>query len=207
MRERWLSTHQMLLAALMLLAPFLGAKVTHTFGLNWTAGILAVAVVYTLVDIINELNGPRTAGFTILAGSVIRIGLFVTLVPIALALPTEFAPVGWHGVVRLAARVLLAGELSVLLPNLFFDIPLFAEMRKRDIGTFFIRTNVTNVLSNMVATFIFVVVAFGGTPVATWRLFFGQLAARLLVTAALSPFSTLWVRWLNHHASKEPVFG
>lgn len=194
---RWLAGHQMAIAALLILAPILAVKVVPTWGFRWTASLIAVTFIYAFIDVINEIWGPREARFTIIVGSVIRVVLFLTLVPIVLALPTALVPEGFNEVVELTARVFLAGEIAVLLGNLLFDIPIFARLKNKEIGGFFVRTNVSNLVSNTLSAAMFSLIAFAGTPLASWRLFFGQIVFRYIFAFAVSPFTTLWVRWMR----------
>jgi uncharacterized PurR-regulated membrane protein YhhQ (DUF165 family) len=94
-KDNALAAHQMVVMGLLMLAPFLGAKVARVGDLSFVAALVAIALVYALLDVINEVWGATRAVETITLAVAVRIVLLVTMVPLAVALPTLHAPAGY----------------------------------------------------------------------------------------------------------------
>jgi queuosine precursor transporter len=199
LRRSALNFHQMAVAMLAISAPILGTKVVDFGPWKWTAGTVIAALVYTLVDVINERWGAWNAGATVAMSTVLRLTISLLLIPLIVALPTAYAPEGYNGFVGSALRVLLASEFSILVGNLLVDIPFFSWLKRRkNIGGFFVRTNVTNIVSAVISTTLFTTIAFAGVqPIGT--LIVGNLVARFVFMFALSPLSTAWVWWMGRN--------
>jgi queuosine precursor transporter len=196
-RSTYLSFHQMIIAGLMIISPVVGTKVVELWGVKFTASVLAAILIYAMMDIVNELWGAGEAGRTIVIGTIVRLFIYLLFVPMVLLLPTGYAPEGYTEVLESVGRLFVAGEVALLLGNLIFDIPLFAHLKQRRIkGGFFARTNISNVISTVLSTFIFVTIAFWGVQ-PIWSVFSGQLGMRIGLGILISPVTTLWVKYLR----------
>lgn len=178
-----------------------------TFHLSASVAIFVVPLVYAINDIITEVYGkPR-------AQSIVRSGLFMVFflmvfATLATSLPptVRFAKINpaYLTVFGLSIRI-AASSLTAFAIGEFTDVLIFARLRKK-LGTkgLWIRTNVSNFVSQFLDTTIFIFLAFYSLslPVgANITFLFGIILPYWLLKCFMSiietPLVYLGVKWLR----------
>lgn len=178
-----------------------------TFHVSASVAIFVVPLVYSVNDIITEVFGkPR-------AQSIVRSGLFMVLLLmlfslLATSLPAtpRFAKVNpaYQTIFGLSIRIAAASLIAFAIGE-FTDVLIFARLRKR-LGTkgLWIRTNVSNFLSQFLDTTIFMFLAFYALNlplVANISFLFGLILPYWLLKCLMSVIETplvyLGVKWLK----------
>jgi len=180
----------MVYASLIVISPILGTKVVDIFGVKFTAGVFTILAAFALLDVVNELWGPKDARFLAVAIILIRIALFVAVVPLVVLLPAYLEPPGYAGVLQTSVRTFLASEANTLVQNVLIDIPIFHRLKKIKFG-FYFRANATNLISWTFGSVVFVLISYLGSGKPILPIMAGQTLIKL-------PFSFLysWVGWL-----------
>lgn len=193
-------THSMVIAALFAIAPVLGAKIGEVSGVVFACGVIAIALIYSFMDVVNEVWGKPVANRVIITATAVRIALYMIVIPIVMAIPASSHSTDIAEVFDRTWRVFVAGEIAILAGNLVFDIPFFAWLKKKRLkGGFWVRTNLTNLFSTVLSVALFMTMAFWGNPDAppVWKLSIGQITMRTGITFLLSfPFA-IWAKYLK----------
>ncbi len=172
----------MTFSALVVLSPILGTKVVDLAGIKFTAGIFTILFAFGLLDVVNELFGKREARFLVVAVFILRIAIFLAVIPALLGAPAHLEPAGYSGVLRMSIRTFVASEILTLVQNLFLDIPIFNRLKKAR-GGFFLRANVSNIISWTFGTFCFVLISFGGRGRPLLPIIAGQTIVKFPLSA------------------------
>jgi uncharacterized integral membrane protein (TIGR00697 family) len=174
----------MVYASLVVISPVLGTKVVDIFGVKFTAGVFTILAGFALLDVVNELWGPKDARFLAVAIVLIRIVLFVAVVPLIVLLPAYLEPPGYAGVLRMSVRTFLASEANTLVQNVLIDIPIFHRLKKIKFG-FYFRANLTNLISWTFGSVVFVLISYLGSGKPLLPIMAGQTLIKF-------PFSLLY---------------
>jgi queuosine precursor transporter len=152
----------------VLISNIMGAKTfplftIGTYTLNATVAIFVLPLVYMINDVITEVHGRRRAR------SVIMISLILTVLTtlfalLATALPpsTRFAPseAAYEQVFGVSIRFAIASLLAFATAE-FLDVKVFTALRdKYGAKALWLRTNVSNFISEFVDTIVFMLFAF-----------------------------------------------
>lgn len=201
-------------------AELMGAKtfpITHigTFKLNASVGIFVIPVIFTITDIITEVYGKERARSVVRSGFVV-IFLIMLFAMLATHLPpsTRFVPSEkayddiFGKSVRIAAASLIAFAFSELL-----DVYLFSKIReKTGSKLLWLRTNVSNFISEFFDTALFITLAFyalnkpfGDNTIFLWSLIFPYWMLKNVMSAIETPFVYLGVRWLRSDTSSDGI--
>ncbi len=172
----------MTFSALVVVSPILGTKVVDLAGVKFTAGIFTILFAFSLLDVVNELYGRGEARFLVVAVFVLRIGIFLAVIPAVLSAPVHLEPAGYAGVLRMGVRTFVASEILTLVQNMFLDIPIFNRMKKAR-GGFFLRANVSNIVSWTFGTFCFVLISFAGQGRPLLPIIAGQTLVKFPLSA------------------------
>lgn len=178
-----------------------------TFHLSASVAIFVVPLIYSVNDIITEVLGkPR-------AQSVVRSGLFMVFLLMCFsALATTLPPTprflsvnpAYQTIFGLSIRI-SAASLTAFAIGEFVDVLIFARLRKR-LGTkgLWIRTNVSNFVSQFLDTAIFMFLAFYSFNLpfaANFSFLFGLILPYWLLKCFMSiietPLVYLGVKWLK----------
>ena len=183
----------MVFAAMTAISPVLGTKVISVLNVRFTAGIFTMLLAYSLLDVVNELWGKAEARFLAVAVVVIRLVLFLAVIPLVVALPAYIAPAGYEGVLRMSLRTFLASEIGALVQNVVIDIPVFHALKKAKPG-FLFRANASNILSWSFGTVCFVVVSYWGAPKPLLPIIIGQTLIKFPLSFLYSAVGYVIVR-------------
>jgi len=167
----------MIFTALAVLTPILATKVANLFGVKFVAGIFTMLFAFSLLNVVNELWGKRDARFLAVSIVLVRLVLFLGLIPLILKLPAYLEPAGHAGLLTMSIRTFLASEVATLVQNVFIEIPLFHALKKIKFG-FQFRANLSNITSWSFGTISFVLISFWGAPKSLFPIMIGQLLVK-----------------------------
>lgn len=192
-------------------AELMGAKtfplLEWPFRLNASVAIFTVPLIFSINDIITEVYGK------VRARSVVRSGLFVILLTIlyswlTTSLPpsARFAPneAAYDTIFTFSIRMSIA-SLAAFAISQFFDVYVFARIRERMGNSgLWLRNNVSNILSQFVDTFIFMVLAFysletsfGANVAFLWSIILPYWMLKNCMSALITPLVYAGVTWLK----------
>ena len=185
----------------------LGLKIMpFVWGLHVSVGIFFFPFVILTLDVVGEVYGKKMAKLFVLAGFLSTV-LFILYSLLSIAMP--WAPAGewvhasYDTVFGISVRIAIASALAFVIGE-YQDVIVFFFFRDRlnpRFGTrlFWLRSNLSNIWSQLLDTIIFMTIAFYGiydTPllinlIISWWLF--KVAAGALFT----PLSYLGLRLLR----------
>ena len=90
--NRYYALIVMAFSALVVISPILGTKVVSLFGIKFTAGLFTILLGFSLLDVVNEIFGKKEAKYLAVSVVVIRLVLFVVIIPIVIKLPSYLEP-------------------------------------------------------------------------------------------------------------------
>lgn len=183
----------MVFSSLAFLSPVLGTKVVNLGGIKFTAGIFTMLLAYSLLDVVNELWGKAEARFLAAGIVIVRIVLFLGVVPLVIKWPAYLEPAGYSGLLGLSLRTFLASEVGTLVQNVFIDIPIFHALKKVKLG-FLFRANASNIISWTFGTVAFVFVSYWGASKSLWPVILGQTLVKFPLSFAYSGVAWMIVR-------------
>jgi len=160
-------------ASLAVISPVLGTKAATLFGVKFAAGTFTILLAYSLLDVVNELWGREEARFLAVSIVLIRLVLFLGVVPLIVKLPAYLEPAGYAGVLSMSMRTFLASEIGTLVQNVLIDIPIFHALKKIKLG-FLFRANLSNIISWTFGTAAFVLISYWGAPKPLLPVLIGQ---------------------------------
>ncbi len=187
----------------------LGLKIMpFLFGSHLSVAVFSFPIVFLMTDVIGEVFGKRIAKFFVLAGFV-STALFIAYSFLSLAMPWflegEWARAGYDQIFGVSIRVAV-GSLVAFLVAEYQDVFSFFFFRAK-FGTkhFWLRSNLSNVWSQLLDSVIFMLIAFAGiypwatlmSIIITWWLF--KVAMGVLYT----PLSYLGIYLLHDHTTSQ----
>ncbi|MCC6243521.1 MAG: queuosine precursor transporter [Gemmatimonadaceae bacterium] len=187
----------------------LGMKVMPlALGFDLSVGAFMFPVVFIMTDVIGEVYGRRVARLFVLAGFV-STALFTLYTAVALAMPWSDTAAAlrssYNQIFGLSARIAGASLLAFIVSE-YQDVAAFFFFKRR-LGErgFWLRSNLSNLWSQLLDTSLFMIVAFWGVYevsallrlVVSWWLF--KVAMGVLYT----PLAYAGVRLLRGRASPD----
>lgn len=188
----------------ILAANALAAKLFVLGPVHVTAGALAIPIVYLTTDLINELYGERSTRAVIWMGLLANL-ILVGMSRVCIAVPAS--PLGatqaeFVAIFSVTYRVVLASMLAYLVSSML-DARLFSVIKGwTGARHFWLRKNGSTVISQLIDTALFVLVAFTGLVpwhVIPWMIL-GQYLAKIIAAPLGTPltYAVLWLakqRW------------
>jgi uncharacterized integral membrane protein (TIGR00697 family) len=184
-----------LAAASFVITPILGVKSIVLGPLIVLGGQISMIFAYGLIDVAHDVWGRAQAIRTIVVAAMAR--LFVWSMIGLVALSPGGAPSGWERVLHESFRYFLAGELAMLLSQLFVDVRVFAWVRERLRRGFWVRYNLSNLLSQTLTFALFVPLALAGTGRPLLAIFVSGILLRLLLSFIMTPIFAGLARWVK----------
>lgn len=186
-----LSTLIGLYCSLAVLAPILSNRLVEIGHFKIVLGGLFAAFAASLLDVVNNNWGMKTARTTVLASLLTRFIVYA-LVTAAMFLPVVRETPGYQEMILTGIRLLLAAEISSAISQYFIDIPVFDYM-KRKFKFFLFRYNLSNVVSQIIQGVIFVYAGFWGTDKAHLipHLIVGGFVLKFGLQITISPLMAL----------------
>jgi uncharacterized integral membrane protein (TIGR00697 family) len=186
----------MIYSSLVVVSPILGTKVVDLFGLKFTAGIFTILAAFSLLDVVNEVWGKSDARFLAVFIILVRVAIYMAIIPLVLGLPAYIEPSGYSGLLRLSVRTFFASEVNVLVQNVLIDIPIFHRLKRIKFG-FFFRANVSNIISWSVGTACFVLISYWGSGKMLLPIILGQTAIKFPLSFVYAWVGLLVVKKAN----------
>jgi uncharacterized integral membrane protein (TIGR00697 family) len=109
--NRYYTLIVMAFSALIVISPILGTKVIDVFGVKFTAGLFTILLGFSLLDIVNEIFGKKEARYLAISVVLIRLVLFVVIVPIIIKMPSYLEPAGYSNLLYMGMRTFVASEI------------------------------------------------------------------------------------------------
>ncbi len=193
----------------LLAANTLGLKIMpFLFDFHLSVAVFSFPVVFLMTDVIGEVFGKRTAKFFVLAGFV-STALFIAYSFLSLAMPWspegEWARAGYNQIFGTSIRIAVASLAAFLIAE-YQDVFSFFFFRTR-FGTkhFWLRSNLSNLWSQLLDSVIFMIIAFAGiyptgtliSIIISWWLF------KVAMGALYTPLSYFGIYLLRDHTTNQ----
>lgn len=183
----------MLVAGLYVMTSIVGLKAVPFGPFVIASGVLLIAAVKPILDVINEVYGAQATRATVVNMSIVRAVVFAALYGISL-LPAVKEPPGFSDLLVGSVWLFLAGVLAELVASLAFDVPIFTWLKEHTRSPFLLRQYMSNA-SLVVQTAVFATIYTLVVPGIPWgRFFIGQTVALVIVSSILAPVAALVVR-------------
>ncbi|RZT21076.1 queuosine precursor transporter [Fictibacillus sp. BK138] len=181
------------IAAATILANLQVVKTIEMFGLVMTLGNVIYGTIYLATDLLNEKYGEKEAKKAVWFGffTLVMTTIIMQLVLVFEPHESDFAQTHLEALFGLMPRLAL-GSLTAYLVSQYLDVKLFAKLREKFSrpDQLWIRNNGSTMVSQLIDTFIFCMIAFAG--VFSWdvwlQIFFTTYVIKFVVSAASTPF-------------------
>ncbi len=195
----------------LVIAQFLAAKLVKldipSIGvLIFPSGILAYGVTFLCTDVISEIWGEKRASVTVFCG---LLAVITSLILIKLSMMLPAKP-GWmmtepfNEIAEMIVRVTLASIVAYLVSQ-YHDVFMFHFLKKATKGRFlWLRNNISTVLSQLIDTVIFVLIAFYGKidKAGLIALITGQFLVKFAIAVIDTPLAYLLVNLIRKHIAR-----
>jgi queuosine precursor transporter len=163
MQIKYLDALLALYITTIIASELMGSKIFTLFGVNASVAIFLLPITFSINDIVTEVYGKKRAISFVQSGLLMLVFLlFFNLLTLALPPATRFAPTNeaYTTVFGKSLRIILASLTAFWLAERF-DVLVFSKLRQR-FGTsrLWLRNNLSNFLSQLCDTTIFMVLAF-----------------------------------------------
>jgi len=182
----------------------LGGKVVPFLGLGASVGIFMVPVTFLITDIVAEVYGRRVATQFVLGGIVTLVVVLLYTALFLVLPPHDRFPFNdeYLTIFGGSARIMVASITGFALSQ-FHDVWAFEFWKKKTGGRFlWLRNNLSTMVSQLIDTLVFMMIAFYQvTPAYTFEFIIGLAIPYYLLKIGFSlidtPFVYLGVRWLR----------
>lgn len=185
----------------MLVSNIIATKMISLGSLIVPAAVIVFPLTYILSDIFSEVYGYRASRITAWYAFGANL-LMVVFFKIAVMLPgapfwSEEAQRAFAATLDGTWRILLASLTAYMVGDFINDI-IFARMRKRQGRKYFgVRAIVSSMFGNAVDSFVFITIAFWGTPLFSYAVIPSQWGVKMLYEIILLPITILIVKKLR----------
>jgi len=180
------------------------SKTIELFGLTATLGNIVYAGSFLATDILNELLGPRAARRGVWIGFFSVVTLMVLMQLALLFTPAPSDTMQDHLVVVFGVlpRITLASLVAYIVSQQH-DVWAYQFWRSRFPGPMWLRNNLSTVVSQLIDSVLFTVVAFLGVfpPVVLIEIVVTTYLFKAVVALIDTPFLYLSVRWATKNES------
>ena len=153
-------------------------------------GVFIYALTFTLIDLVNEQLGKVRARRVVYTAFFANVLLAAYTIFLAALPGVATAPQGGARVLSGTPRIVVAGLAAYLVSSLL-DVHIFAWWRRRGDHKPWARVLVSNTLSTLVDSALFITLAFAGIyPIAP--LIIGQYLVKMTMTVASLPLIYLY---------------
>lgn len=144
----------------------LGLKIMpFLFGSHLSVAVFSFPVVFLMTDVIGEVYGKKMARFFVLAGF-ISTALFIVYSFLSLSMPWSeaglWAKDGYNQIFAISVRVSVASLAAFLIAEWQDVVSFFFFREKFGTSRFWLRSNLSNLWSQLLDSIIFMVIAFAG---------------------------------------------
>lgn len=180
----------------------LGLKIMpFLFGTHLSVAVFSFPIVFITTDVIGELYGKKVARFFVISG-IVSIALFLFYSLISIAMPWAeaglWAKESYETIFGVSMRIALASLAAFAIAQ-YQDVFSFFFFKKYFGKFFWLRSNLSNIWSQLLDSTIFMVIAFYGvyetnvliSIIFTWWLY------KVAMGFAYTPLSYLALRLLR----------
>jgi hypothetical protein len=181
----------------------LGSKLITLLGANISVGIIAFPITFFINDIVTEIAGKKRARHFVRTGLYMLILLFffvwiARLLPAASFYKNSDA---YNSVFSNSMRIIVA-SLSAFVISELLDIAIFSKIRDTLKKYFWLRSNVSNIISQFIDTTVFTFIAFYlAQPhydvAKMFALILPYWGLKILFSFVQTPLAYLGVWWLK----------
>lgn len=189
---------------LLMIANLISNKTLTAFGLVFPAGVLTYSLTFTISNMINELLGRKVMFFIIKLSACLII---VQYLFVAVAVHSPGSPF-WVNQAAYSAILLNKFRIFIASITAFFisqsiNIWLFDFLKqKHKSGHLWFRKNISTVFSQIIDSFIFILVAFSYTTLPVFDLLAGQLVCKVTISLLDTPVIYIAVSSLKEKLPK-----
>ncbi len=194
-------------------AELMGGKTFHlfnigSFALNASVAIFLLPLTFGINDVIVEVKGKARAQSLVRSGLIVIFLLILfSLLAVVLPASSRFMPTegAYAEIFQISIRFSIASLLSFAFSELL-DVFIFYKIRQK-LGARFLwlRTNVSNILSQFVDTFVFITLAFyaldkglGSNMIFIFSLIIPYWLLKCFMSVIETPLVYCGVAWLKH---------
>ncbi len=196
----------------VLLSELMGAKTVPlfsigSFNVNGTVSLLVLPLIYSINDVVVEVYGKERAK-SLIRTSLVMIFFILIYALIATSLPpsTRFKPTeaAYDTIFGLSARFAAASLIAFIVSE-FLDVYIFSKVRQKlGKGKLWLRTNVSNFVSQFIDVAIFMILAFYAFDLSAAENFsfiagiaIPYYLLRCFMSVIETPFVYVGVKWLK----------
>lgn len=182
----------------------LGGKITSLFGVSVSVGIFMVPLTFLITDIVEEVYGKRMAKNFLISGVVVLV-VILLYTALFVILPSH-ERYSFNEEYRIifgsSLRMILASLIAFVLSQTH-DLWAFSFWKKKTHGkALWLRNNLSTVVSQLIDTFVFMMIAFYHiTPKFSFWFIVQLMIPYYLFKVAFAlidtPFIYLGVKWLR----------
>jgi len=187
-----------LFVGLLILSNIISVKLFEVGGFVLPAAAIVYVVTYLLTDVIGEVYGKKMAMRTV------KAGLLAQIIASIFILISIYLPPAEHFGLQAEYQTILAGGFRITIASLtayvssqFLDVGIFHYLKKKH-GTkkLWLRNNTSTIVSQLVDTGIFIIIAFIGTvPTSVLiSMIVVQYIFKFIVAVADTPITYLLVK-------------
>jgi len=185
----------------MLVSNIIATKMISLGSLVVPAALIVFPITYILSDIFSEVYGYKASRITAWYAFGANL-LMVVFFKIAVMLPgapfwSEEAQKAFEATLNGTWRILLASLTAYMIGDFINDV-IFAKMKKKHgEKRFGVRAIVSSMFGNAVDSFVFITIAFWGTPLFSYAVIPSQWGIKMLYEIILLPITILVVKKLK----------
>ena len=184
-----------------------GSKLIAIGPLSASATVFIYALSFLITDIVSELFGRQIANLFVWFGIAIMIietAIFQLAIwtPPAAFFETQAA---YEAVLGVSWRFLVAGVTAYFISQ-FFDVFIFLYLRKITHFRFlWLRINISSIISLLIDSLIFIVIAFAGTVPHLGPIILGQYAIKVIIALLDTPIIYAVVLGIGYRNSENII--
>jgi len=185
-------------------------EMVELFGMTATLGNVLYGSIFLATDILGEVYGKAEARRGVILGfaALILMTIYMQLTLLYRPAPVDFARPHLAALFSWMPRIALASATAYGISQMH-DVWAFHFWKERTRGRhLWIRNNASTIVSQLIDTAIFTVIAFwGAMPARTlWEIFLTAYAIKVLVALFDTPFMYL-ARWMAPQARRADAMG
>ncbi|MCK9274456.1 MAG: queuosine precursor transporter [Syntrophales bacterium] len=187
-----------LFLACLLLANILASKIVCVGGFILPAAIILYPFTFLLTDVVSEIEGRKSARDLVIAGFYLSCIMVLVLFLGKILPPASFWPhqEAYETILGATPRIVAASMIAYLISQ-NHDVWAFHWWKQKTAGRhLWLRNNMSTVVSQLIDSVIFIVIAFGGIyPVTViGTMIISQYAVKLVIALVDTPFCYILVR-------------
>lgn len=181
--------------SLLVVSNVIAVKTISIGGLIGPAAVICYSLTFAVTDTISEIWGKKTTQYLVLLGlgATVLSALFIRLAIAMKGSPFWENQAEYELILGSNMRIVIASLLAYIVSQTH-DVWAFHFWKRLTNGKYlWLRNNLSSMVSQMLDTVIFIVVAFYGTGAPMWTMIFGQYLIKLAIAALDTPLVYLLV--------------